>query len=72
MEHGKEEAKEHENDPDTPETTAWRADLQASCKANFKGSAPALEPQGVIRIFTRSVDLHKLQYDEYYMVMAIA
>lgn len=72
MEHGKEEAKEHENDPDTPETTAWRADHQASCKANFKGSAPALEPQGVIRIFTRSVDLHKLQYDEYYMVMAIA
>ena len=58
--------KEHENDPDTPETIAWRADHQASCKANFKCSAPAMEPEGALYIFTRSVDLHKLQYDENY------
>ena len=58
--------REHENDPDTPETTAWRADHRASCKANFKGSAPAMEPEGALRMFQRSVDLHKLQYDEYY------
>ena len=58
--------KEHENDPDTPETIAGTADHQASCKANFKGSASAMEPEGARRILRRSVDLHKLQYDEYY------
>ena len=58
--------KEHEDDPDTPESAAWRADHETTCKANYRGSAPAMEPEGVFRIFNRSVNLHKLQYDQYY------
>ena len=42
----------------------WRADHN-TCKANFKGSAPAMETQSVDHIFRRSVELHNLQYIEY-------
>ena len=43
----------------------WRADCIAY-KANFQGSVPAMEPEGVDRIFKRSVELHSLWYTEYF------
>lgn len=58
--------KQHEDDKDTPENAAWKADHKTKCKVNFKGSAPAMEPEGAKRIFNRSMELHKLQYTEYY------
>ena len=36
------------------------------CKANFKGSAPAMEPEGVMHIFQRSFAKHGLHYTQYY------
>ena len=41
----------------------WKANHQ--CSINFVGSAPAMEPEGVSRIFTRSVESRKLQYTGY-------
>lgn len=56
----------HEHlDNNTEEYQRWRGD-HITCKANFKGSAPAMEPEGVDRIFRRSVELHNLRYTEYY------
>ena len=43
----------------------WRAD-HIACKANFKGSTPAMEPEGVDRVLKRSVELHNLGYTDYY------
>ena len=56
----------HEHlDKNSEEYRRWQAD-HTTCKANFKGSAPAMEPEGVNRIFRRSVELHNLRYTEYY------
>jgi len=33
----------------------WKAE-HSNCKADFKGSAPAMEPEGADRIFKRSVE----------------
>ena len=41
----------------------WLA--QHKCPINFSGSAPAMEPEGVKRIFARSEDSRKLQYTGY-------
>ena len=60
------QCKRHEDDEDTPENIAWRADHQSKCKANFRGSAPAMEPEGALRIFKRSVTNNKLRYTEYF------
>ena len=43
----------------------WRADRNV-CKANVKGSAPVMQPEGVYHIFRWSVELHNMQYTEYY------
>ena len=40
--------------------------MPQKCKANFKGSAPLMETEGVKRIFERSEEKHKLRYTEYY------
>lgn len=42
--------------------------FQAShaCRNNHKGSAPAMEKDGTIRIFKRSIDRHKLRYMNFY------
>ncbi|XP_068750970.1 uncharacterized protein [Montipora capricornis] len=46
----------HEHlDKNSEEYRRWQAD-HTICKANFKGSAPAMEPEGVNRIFRRSVE----------------
>ena len=56
----------HEHlDKNSEECQRWQAD-HTTCKATFKGSAPAMEPEGVNRIFRRSVELHNLRYTEYY------
>ena len=38
----------------------WQA--SHSCPINFQGSAPAMEPEGVNRIFARYEETRKLQY----------
>ena len=58
--------REHENDADTPENAAWRADHEPKCQAYYKGSAPNMEPEGALQIFSRSIDKHQLLYTEYY------
>ena len=37
-----------------------------NCKANFKGSAPAMEPEGAVRIFKRSFEVHGLYYTTFF------
>ena len=58
--------KQHEDDKNTPENAAWKAEHAPNCKANHKGSAPAMETAGARRIFNRSIDVHALQYTEYF------
>ncbi|XP_028414795.1 uncharacterized protein LOC114537882 [Dendronephthya gigantea] len=60
------QCKKHENDDDTPQNNSWKADHKTNCKINFEGSAPAMEPEGAVRIFKRSVDEKKLRYTEYF------
>ena len=60
------QCKDHEDDKDSPQNAAWIVDHEGKCKANFTGSAPAMEPQGAMRIFSRSIDDHKLMYNEYF------
>ncbi|XP_032217741.1 uncharacterized protein LOC116601166 [Nematostella vectensis] len=56
----------HEHlDKASPEYQQWKVD-HVNCKANFKGSAPAMEPEGVERIFKRSTETRYLRYTEYY------
>ena len=43
----------------------WEAN-HINCKANFKGSAPAMEAGGAERIFKRSVVCHGLYYTDFY------
>ena len=43
----------------------WKAD-HLNCKADFKGSAPAMEPEGAERIFKRSDEKHGLYYTKYF------
>jgi len=47
---------------------AKKADLKErhQCKANYKGSAPSMETEGIKRIFGRSEESRKLQYTEYF------
>ena len=49
--------------PDCPEKEKWLA--EHNCATNYHGSAPAMEPEGVKRIFLRSEELHQLQYTGY-------
>ena len=56
----------HETKEDSQEKRLWQADHQGKCKANYKGSAPAMEVKGVKRIFERSEEKHKLFYTEYF------
>ena len=56
----------HETKEDSQEKRLWQADHQGKCKANYKGSAPAMEVEGVKCIFERSEEKHKLFYTEYF------
>ena len=52
-------------DKESMEYQTWKAN-HSQCLANFKGSAPAMEPEGAVRIFRRSEELHRLRYTELY------
>ena len=56
----------HENEEDSVDKRLWQADHQGKCKANYKGSAPAMETEGVKHIFERSEEKNKPRYTEYY------
>ena len=36
------------------------------CKASYRGSAPAMEPEGAVRMFSRSIEKHGLYYTKFY------
>ena len=57
----------HEHlDKTSLEYQTWKAD-HTTCKANFHGSAPAMESEGAERIRAqRSLELHNLRYTEFY------
>ena len=50
-------------DKNSREYELWRAEHN-NCKANYKGSAPAMEPEGTQRMFQRSIGKNKLRYTE--------
>ncbi|CAH3046832.1 unnamed protein product, partial [Porites lobata] len=63
---GCKQCERHEHlDKTSLEYQTWRAE-HTKCKANFWGSAPAMEPEGAERIFQRSLELHNLRYTEFY------
>ena len=43
---------------------SWKA--SHICKINYQGSAPSMEPEGVKRIFGRSITKSKLRYTDFY------
>ena len=45
--------------------TLWK-EKHTNCGANFKGSAPAMEPEGAERLFKRSEQEYGLYYTKYY------
>ena len=60
------ECKLHEKlDRNSEEYKKWKA-KHTNCKANYKGSAPAMEPEGASRMFKRSVEENNLQYTDFY------
>ena len=54
------------DDQSSPEHHAWKADHVLKCPINYKGSAPAMEPEGAKRIFQRSKEKNNLRYNEFY------
>ncbi|XP_032242888.2 uncharacterized protein LOC116621099 [Nematostella vectensis] len=42
----------------------WWAEHSFKCNANYHGSAPGMESVGASRLFSRSIDKHKLRYSE--------
>ena len=60
------ECKLHEKlDRNSEQYKKWKA-KHTNCKANYHGSAPAMEPEGAPRIFKRSVEENNLQYTDFY------
>ena len=55
----------HKLDKGSQKFTEWKKN-HTDCKANFIGSAPAMEPEGAIRMFKRSVKKHGLYYTKFY------
>lgn len=58
--------KKQESNPDEEEKRLWEEGHKGKCKANYKGSAPAMETKGIKRIFVRSKAKNKIRYTEYY------
>lgn len=52
-------------DKDSVEYLKWKLEHK-DCNANFKGSAPAMEPEGAARIFARSLSQNNLRYTMFY------
>ena len=55
----------HKIDHTSERFLEWK-ESHINCKANFKGSAPAMEPEGAIRIFKRSFEMHGLYYTKFF------
>lgn len=49
---------------DTDEYRNWMAAHAQKCDINFRGSSGAMEPQGIVKLFSRSLD-YKLRYKHY-------
>lgn len=58
--------KKIEKKPQTSQVAAEKADHQPKCQANYHGSSPAMEPEGALRIFSRSIESKSLRYSEFY------
>ena len=46
--------------------TIWKDSHKNNCKLNHQGSAPAMEPVGAERIFSRSIEKRQLRYTGFY------
>ena len=44
----------------------WKVNHQSQCNANYSGSAPGMETEGAIRIFSPSVKKYGVRYLSYY------
>ena len=44
----------------------WKNGHETKCKLNHQGSAPAMEPVGTERIFSRSIEKRQLRYTGFY------
>ena len=55
-----------EKEKDENTKAIHQAEHVGKCKANFQGSAPAMETEGVARIFARIEELHSLRYTEFF------
>lgn len=51
--------------PTVQEWEEWREDNPHECSKNFTGSAGAMEVEGMLRIFKRSVEKHQVKYMGY-------
>ena len=51
---------------DNGNKSVLEAEHVGKCKANYRGSAPSMETEGVKRIFQRSEKMDRLQYTEYF------
>ena len=49
---------------DVQQLVEWEKDHKESCKVNYSGTAPAMEVEGVKRIFGRSIEKRNLRYTE--------
>ena len=56
----------HEPEKNNNAEHVWQAEHARKCKANYTGSAPAMETAGVTRIFSRSEEVNNLRYTEYF------
>jgi hypothetical protein len=52
-------------DKNSKEYREWKA-KHTKCNANYRGSAPAMEPEGALRMFERSVEENNLRYTDFY------
>ena len=43
----------------------WKKNHAESCMVNHKGSSGAMEKEGAIEMFLRSIDKHKLKFTTY-------
>ncbi|EDO31028.1 predicted protein [Nematostella vectensis] len=61
------QCQQHPNlDKESMAYKTWWAEHSFKCNANYHGSAPGMESVGASRLFSRSIDKHKLRYSELY------
>ena len=57
---------EEKNHADEYQVLKAEHDISGKCTANYHGSSPAMETEGIKKIFSRSEQKYSLQYTEYY------